>query len=151
VWARRSAALVAPAIVCLAGSCAAPVVVASAAAPALQAGTAAFINGELEAAEIAPIETVYEASLSALKDLQFQIFYERPGDRTAYIFAHESAGVKITVFLEHKSPVVTKINIRIGVFGDQAISRLILGEIQARCPALPPIRDTVQPEHEGPP
>jgi hypothetical protein len=33
--------------------------------------------------------------------------------------------------------VVTKINIRIGVWGDQAISRLLLGEIQARCPAVP--------------
>jgi hypothetical protein len=116
------------------------VVVASAGASALQYGTAAFINGELEAAHVADLPTVYEAALSTIRDLRFKEDYLALNDRTAYLHVREMTGRKIKIFLEARSPAVTKINIRIGVWGDQAISRLLLGEIQARCPAVPAVR-----------
>lgn len=119
------------------GGCAAPTVIASAGANALQQGTSAFINGELDAAQIASLETVYKAGLDALGDLQFPITSSRLNKSSAGITSKEINGRAIRIELNAKSPIVTKINIRVGILGDQAISRLLLAEIQARCPAIP--------------
>lgn len=114
----------------------APTVVATAGFGVLQSGTAAFINGELESAQIAPLDIVYECTLKALNDLQFKIVSQRKGAASASIHAQEVHGRSITIKLSAKSPVVTKTNIRVGLMGDQVMSRLIQGEIQARCPAV---------------
>jgi hypothetical protein len=129
------------------GGCAAPVVIASAGTSALQAGTSAYINGELDSAQIAPMATVYAAALDALSDLQFPLSSSRMISSRAGINAQEVNGRSIRIELTAKSPVVTKINIRVGLVGDQAVSRLLLAEIQARCPAVP----TPSPPDEPPP
>lgn len=117
--------------------CTSPVIIASAGLTAVQTGSSAFIRGELESATVASIRTIYDASLAALADLQLPVEWQVINERNAYIHARESSGRKIKIFLEARSPVVTKINIRVGVWGDQAISRLVLAEIHARSPALP--------------
>ena len=129
--------MAAGAALALPGGCAAPVVIASAAVPAVQAGTEAFVRGDLESAQIASMETMYAAAESALNDLEFRIVSQRLGTNTAYLKARELGGRPVTVDFERRSPQVTKTTIRVGVWGDQAISRLILGEIQARTPAAP--------------
>ena len=139
------AAVVAAAVLFL-GGCAAPIVIASAAIPAVQAGTEAFVRGDLESAQIASMERVYTASLQALTDLKFTIISKRFGKNSASITAKELGGRHIDVSFERRSSEVTKTTIRVGVWGDQAISRLILGEIQARCPAVP----SVVPDEEPP-
>ena len=124
--------------------CAAPVVIASAAVPAVQAGTEAFVRGDLESAQIATMEAIYAATEHALTDLEFRIVTRSVGKNAAYIRAKELGGRAVTVEFERRSPQVTKTTIRVGVWGDQAISRLLLGEIQARAPAEPqvtPVRD----------
>jgi hypothetical protein len=129
----------------LSASCT-PVMVASAGVSALQYGTAAFVNGELEAAHVADLETVYQAALDTVRDLKFREEFVRVTDRTGYIHVRELTGRRIKIFLEARSSIVTKINIRVGVFGDQAISRLLLGEIQARCPAVPGVEPDGSPQ-----
>lgn len=117
--------------------CTAPVIVASAGLAAAQTGTNAYINGELEAAHIASMEQMYGVVNDVLESLQFKITLRNMGKNTAYVFAEESAGRSIKVFLERKSPLVTKSNIRVGLFGDQSIARLLMAEIHARSPAKP--------------
>ncbi len=121
----------------LAAAGCAPTVVATAGFGALQAGTAAFINGELEAAQVAPLAAVRKATEEALAELQFEVVSQRHSETSASFHARETHGRSITIELRAKSPVVTKANIRVGLMGDQVMSRLILGEIQARCPAIP--------------
>jgi len=123
----------------------APTVVATAGFGALQAGTTAFINGELESVQVAPLDTVYAATGQALRELQFIIVSERLGKESAAFHAQEVHGRSITIKLSAKSPVVTKTNIRVGLMGDQVMSRLIQGEIQARCPALPAAEEPPKP------
>jgi hypothetical protein len=130
VWA--AVALVAAAV----PACA-PTVVATAGFGALQAGAESFINGELESAQFCPLESVRKACTDALAALQFEVVSERHDARSASINATELHGRSIRIKLSAKSPVVTKTNIRVGLMGDQVMSRLIMGEIQARCPATP--------------
>lgn len=113
-------------------SCAAPVVVMSGGFSVLQAGTSAFISGELEATIPKPLPEVYEAADAALRELQFTLGAAKLGEFNGYIYARETQRRRIEVNMEKKSPVVTKLNIRIGVFGDQSESRLILATIQSK-------------------
>jgi hypothetical protein len=131
------AAWAALALVVLAVPACAPTVVATAGFGALQAGAESFINGELESAQFCSIETVRKASMEALQALQFKVISERHDERSASINAQELHGRSIRIKLSAKSPVVTKTNVRVGLMGDQVMSRLIMGEIQARCPAAP--------------
>lgn len=87
---------------------------------------------------------MYRAAMSTMNDLKFKVVMSKVSKNSAYIFAEEVTGRSIKIFLERKSPTVTKTNIRVGVFGDQAVARLIMGELQARAPAIPaaePVED----------
>lgn len=106
--------------------------IASAGVSALQVGTAAFINGELEAAFARPLPEMFTASQEALDDLKFPLVTSRLGEFNAYVYSKEVQRRRIEITLAKKSDMVTKINIRVGVFGDQSISRLILETIQSR-------------------
>jgi hypothetical protein len=119
----------------LAAGCFAPaVVVASAGLSAFQTGTTAFIRGELEYADAVPMDVMHGAALDALRELRFRVVSERLGRTEAGIVAAEVGGRSIRVVLEAKSVLVTKVNIRVGVFGDQAVSRIIQQAIQAKIP-----------------
>ena len=130
--------LVCAALTASIGGCAAPAVIATAGFGAIQTGTEAFIRGELEAAVAHPLDEVFAASEAALYELQFPLKSSKLNQFNGYINARESQGRGVDVDLEKKSPIVTKINVRVGLFGDQAISRLILSTIQARLAAHSP-------------
>ena len=126
-------------------SCAAPVVIATTGFGALQTGTEAFIRGELEAALATPLPEVYEAAQTAIKELEFTPRAAKLGDYNGYVYARETQGRKVDIDLEKKSPRVTKVNIRVGIFGDQAIARLILGSIQKQLSPAPSHADISEP------
>lgn len=140
--------LAAGAVATLPAGCAAPIVFVSAGLAAAQTGTTAYINGELEGAQIAPLDDMYRVTITTLEELEFKVTMHKLSKNGAYVFAEESTGRSIKVFLERKSPQVTKSNIRIGLFGDQIIARLIMSEINARTPAKPAI-GSVDPDDEG--
>lgn len=123
-----------------AGGCAAPLLATGAGLSAFQAGGSAYIRGELESAEVVEMHTLFQLVQDVLvEEFAFEIAVARAGDNYAFIHTKETQGRMIRVNLERKSPVVTKINVRVGLFGDQPMSRLILGGIQAHIPA-PPMR-----------
>jgi hypothetical protein len=117
--------------------CAAPALIATAGFGALQTGTEAFIRGELEAAVANPMAEVFAAGEAAVIELGFKITSSKLGQVNGYIRTRETQARKIVIDVEMKSPMVTKINIRVGVFGDQAISRLILQHIQEKLGPTP--------------
>jgi hypothetical protein len=122
----------------LLSGCAVPVLFASAGVAAARAGSSAYVSGELESAEVTEMGVLFQVVQDALtEDLGFEIDIARAGDNYAYIHTSENQGRKIRVNLERKSPIVTKVNIRVGLLGDQPMSRLVLGAIQARTPAPP--------------
>lgn len=114
------------------GACAAPAIVMTAGLGALQTGTEAFIRGELESTVAHPMREVFEATQLALLELEFPVRHADLGDLNASVVSAEAQGRRVVVSLESKSPLVTKLNIRVGVFGDQTVSRLIMSAIQVK-------------------
>lgn len=141
----------------------------TAAAVATVAGTAgiglaqgqaeAFINGELKAARMVSLDEVEVATLQAMKELKVEVITHRRGPIDAYIMAKSKGGPEIKVSLKEKTPVVTKIETRVGIMGDQAVSRLVMTRIDAMLgiahPLIPiEVSPIVAPPHppviEGP-
>jgi len=61
--------------------------------------------------------------------LQIPIKVERRSSHKAYLNGQAEGGPQVGVTLTIISPVVTKIEIRVGILGDQAVSRLVMERI----------------------
>lgn len=121
-------------------SCTAPVMLVTAGTSMLQAGSSAFINGELESALVKPMREVYDAADAALRELQFTMGAGKLGEVNGYLFAYETQHRRIEINVSKRSPAVTKVNIRVGVFGDQSISRLIMETMQTKLNPRPQVQ-----------
>ncbi len=96
------------------------------------AGTVAYIKGELRAMEPVSFDRAWSASKGALDSMDFVITEE---DRDAVKGKLLALGVdnkKVRISLKRESAKVTRVNIRVGTFGDETVSRFILEKIRER-------------------
>lgn len=98
-------------------------------AGAAGAGSIAYIRGELKSVESASIDRVWAATLEASNEMGFTIV-ER--DKDALTGRVKAVGAQKDIYINIKSlgDRTTEIRIRIGVFGDETMSRRILDEIR---------------------
>jgi hypothetical protein len=99
------------------------------AAVGLGAGTVAYVRGDLQTVESAGIDSVYEATLKALQELEIQPTSKSKDALAAEIIAYDAQDKKITIKLKSAAEGTTKLSIRIGVFGSETKSRLIYQKI----------------------
>jgi len=95
------------------------------------AGTSAiaFATGELRTTEKTPLVALDAACASAVDVLGYEeVTTERDEDRIRWR-ARTAAGDPVDIRLLAKDPEKTELRIRIGVFGDEAKSRLVLEQI----------------------
>jgi hypothetical protein len=95
------------------------------------AGTSAiaFATGELRSTEETPLATLDEACRSAIEALGYEkIETQRKADRVRWR-ARKAGGDPVDIRLQAESPELTELRIRIGVFGDETRSRLLLEQI----------------------
>jgi hypothetical protein len=111
-------------------SCAPPLMIANAGMSLAEAGTSAFIEGELRSARKCTIDIAAAAYEQAVLRLGFTINRTLRENDYVYISADQLRGEDIEIRLVQNTPVVTTIRIRVGVLGDQAIARLIMEEAQ---------------------
>ncbi len=110
------------------GSCAPPVVTAG--LSVAEAGSAVFFEGNLQGAIKNSLLSVFAATNLALADLAYEPTVSNLKERSAEITARESNdGRLVVVTLKESTPRVTLIQVRVGLFGDQQISRLVMSEI----------------------
>jgi hypothetical protein len=102
--------------------------VAGAAAGAGVAGYA-WVNGEIKATEAASLTRTWEASLSAMADMQYPVTSQIKDALEGNITAHNAKNTDIKIRLKYVSNTSTEIHIRVGTFGDEAVSRIILNKI----------------------
>jgi hypothetical protein len=123
--------------------CASTAVIAAAGVTAgfglAQGQAESFITGELKAARLVPMDAVLRATIMAMDEMQLHIIEQRTSDHDAYVMAKAQVGPEFKVKLKAKSPMVTKISIRIGIMGDQAVSRLVLTRIDVKLGIEQPI------------
>lgn len=100
-------------------------------AAAAGAGGYAYVHGELKETETVPMDTAYNATLAAMRDLQFAVVSKPMDTLTATITARTANDKKVEVTLNKQSATVTEIRIRVGTFGDRDESRQILDKIKS--------------------
>ena len=105
--------------------------VVSAAAGAGVAGYA-YVDGEVSATEGASLNRTWDATLAAMKDLEFPVTSQAKDALEANLTARNASNTSITIKLKNLSNTSTEIRIRVGTFGDEALSRTILNKISAR-------------------
>lgn len=94
------------------------------------AGAVAYIRGELEATLDRSLNDSVKASDRAIKQLEFAKVSEKKDALTANLVARTAQDKKIEIDLAKVGDTVTKVKIRVGVFGDEAVSMAILEKIK---------------------
>jgi hypothetical protein len=102
--------------------------VVGAAAGAGAAGYA-WVDGEVKTTESASLGRTWDASLAAMKDLQFPVTSQAKDALAGELTARTSGNVNISIKLKYISNTSTEIRIRVGTFGDENLSRTILNKI----------------------
>ncbi len=93
-------------------------------------GTVAYVRGALKATLDQPIERVGAAADGAVRDLKFAPISSKVDAVSGDIIARTARDVKIEIQLKKVSDNSTAVDIRVGVFGDQAVSQQILEQIK---------------------
>ncbi len=91
----------------------------------------AYVRGDLDANLSANLDRSSTAVNRAVETLQFAKVSESKDALQAIFVARNAADKKIEIRLETGGDSLTKIKIRVGVFGDEALSVTILEKIKA--------------------
>jgi len=95
------------------------------------AGAVAYIRGELETTLDSSLTNTLKASDRAIKQLEFAKVSEKKDALSANLVARTAQDKKVEIDLIKVGDKVTKVKIRVGVFGDEAVSMAILEKIKA--------------------
>jgi len=99
---------------------------------AVGAGTVAYVDGELKAADNVTMDKGWNASLRAMQDLEFKVAESQKDALAGKIVARRADGTRIVVQVKRQTDQVTGFRIRVGVFGDEALSHMIYDKIKSR-------------------
>ncbi len=99
-------------------------------AGAAGAGTVAWVRGELEATLDANYEKAATAANLAIEQLQFAKISEKKDALTAILIARTAEDRKVEIKVIKVGDQSAKVQIRVGVFGDEALSLTILDKIK---------------------
>jgi hypothetical protein len=96
------------------------------------AGTGvAWFNGRMETTVNADIDDAYEASRSAIKDMEFASVSNKKSSLDAELVARTALDKRVEIVLKKVDDNVTKLSIRVGIFGDETVSMAILDKIKS--------------------
>ena len=99
------------------------------------AGTVAYVKGDLEATVDAKPDVVIEATRTAAKDLGFAVEYANGSSIDGQAKLRSGADKEIFIKTKAIGDKSSKISIRVGTFGDESTSHLVLDKIKANLPA----------------
>ena len=100
-------------------------------AGAAGAGTVAYIRGELESTLSAGYDRSVEATNLAVQQLQFARVSERRDALMDTITVRTAGDRKVVIRINKVADFNSKVRIRVGVFGDEALSLTILDKIRS--------------------
>lgn len=94
-------------------------------------GVVAYGHGELSADATHDLDAVFAASQRALGQLEIVKIDDKKSRVDAQILSRTATDKKIVINLERVTDTLTKVHIKVGVVGDETLSRLILEKIFA--------------------
>jgi hypothetical protein len=101
------------------------------AAGAAGAGTVAYVRGELDATLSANLVKTESAANAAIEQLKFAKISEKQDALVAIIVARTAEDKKVEIKISSASDTSVKVAIRVGLFGDEALSIRVLERIKA--------------------
>ena len=122
--------LAAAAGLAVAGAGCAAIVVGGAVAAA-GVGTYAYVNGEMKGTEAVSMDQAWSASQAAMKDLEFPILNKAKDALEAELTARTATDKRVVIKLKRVTDTATEIRIRVGTWGDEAMSQKILDKIKS--------------------
>ncbi len=96
------------------------------------AGTMLYAKGYLEEQLQVSVNKAHDATIGALQSLELPVKKDMKDKVTAEIDSEFSDGKDIAIRFKSLSPSITRIRIRVGIFGDEARARRILKEIHKK-------------------
>lgn len=101
------------------------------------AGTVAYVRGELETTLSAGYEKSVEATNLAVQQLQFARVAERRDALSDTITVRTAGDRKVVIRINKIADFSSRVRIRVGIFGDEALSLTILEKIRANLSSTP--------------
>ncbi len=123
-WCKAFAAAVALSVAGFSSGCVAVV------AAGAGAGAVAYVRGQLETTQARDFEATVRGTQRAIEQLGFAKVSEKKDALVATFVARNADDKKIEIRLENLGKDLTKIRIRVGIFGDEALSLRILEKIR---------------------
>jgi hypothetical protein len=99
-------------------------------AVAAGAGTVVYVKGELQATVDGTMEQVWAAARAGLKDLQMPVTGEQKDALNGQFIARAAGDKKVTVRVKKVTGTSTELGIRVGLWGEEAMSHEILDKIK---------------------
>ena len=96
------------------------------------AGAVAYVRGDLEANLDNEYQKVVDAAHTAVGDLEFARVSENKDALKAVLISRTAMDKKVEITITKSANHLTNIKIRIGIFGDEVMSRTILDKIKSR-------------------
>jgi hypothetical protein len=128
---------------CGSGGCAGLTLVGAASAlgaagSALDTGASVYSNGKLDSAELASLEQLERAVRSAAGELGLSVMAEKAlGDGRRRLQLVDRRHKVIDIWLDPRTPTLTRLRIDVGWFGSEPTARLILSRVRAYLPKPP--------------
>ena len=94
------------------------------------AGTVAYLKGELKTNEDVPLDKLWNATQTTIKEMGFTVKTEEKDALSAKLVALTADDKTININLKMRNDYLTEISIRVGTFGDESLSKKILEEIK---------------------
>jgi hypothetical protein len=92
----------------------------------------AWVNGEIKTTESASLDRTWNATLAAMKDLEFPVTSQAKDALEADLTARNASNTSINIKLMKMDSASTEVHIRVGTFGDESMSHAILNKINSR-------------------
>jgi len=93
------------------------------------AGAVAYAGGELQTRKSAPLDDVWQATETALQDLDLTVTEREIDGLQGRIVARTADDTEVRIRAERETDEITELGIRVGIFGDQRQSQAILERI----------------------
>ena len=91
----------------------------------------AWVNGEVKTTEASSLNQTWDASLAAMKDLEFNVTDKSKDALSGNVTAQTADNKTIKINLKYISNTSTELRIRVDTFGDENLSRIILNKINS--------------------
>lgn len=101
------------------------------AAGAVGAGAVAYVRGELSSSVEADLDATYAAAQRALAKLEFAKIDQRKSGLDAQLVHRTALDKRVEIQLKKVTDRLTKIEIRVGLVGDQELSLTLLDKIRS--------------------